>query len=503
MKACFLLQRNFAYLGHILAIILKNKYRVEQFCGFVNLRSSHDFLKNQKDIDYSSLLLDEDIHEEFKNTKLDLDFLKKMEKDYGIPNLWPYIAIDRVIMSNQLVREYPYDKSPYNYEEILRILQIKAKTILNFLKTEKPDFIVFSAVAAMGSMLLFHMAKKMGIKTFVIHPSYIKNSYLLSEKYDDFSYVKETANSYLEKNIIPETVLEKAKLFLENFRSAPHPHYEPAHPSKQPLQRAKQFQFLLPKNLKNNIFSLAKNFYEHYSKKDRHDYDYIGPWNYLKDSFKRKVRNLIGINDLYDQSIPNEDFAFYPLHVEPEIATLLYAPFFTDQIHLIKLIARSLPVGYKLYVKEHPMMVVYRPRSFYKEIKKTPNVRLINPAVTSFELILNAKLITTISGSVGWEGTLLKKPVITFGNIFYNQLSFVKHCKTPEEMPYLVKEQLENFKFDENELSRLIAAIFEESVDVPLSYLWEKETDSEKRKAGLEPLAELIMKKFTFKNVYA
>ena len=148
-------------------------------------------------------------------------------------------------------------------------------------------------------------------------------------------------------------------------------------------------------------------------------------------------------------------------------------------------------------------MVVYRPRSFYKEIKKTPNVRLINPAVTSFELILNAKLITTISGSVGWEGTLLKKPVITFGNIFYNQLSFVKHCKTPEEMPYLVKEQLENFKFDENELSRLIAAIFEESVDVPLSYLWEKETDSEKRKAGLEPLAELIMKKFTFKNVYA
>ncbi len=502
MKACFLLQRNFAYLGHNLAVLLKEKYGIDQFCGYVYMRSSYDFLMNQKEITYSSLLLDEDIHEEYKKVDLDMAFLKNLEQEYGLPNLWPYLAIDRVVMSNQLVREYPYDKTPYNYEEILKILQVKAKTIINFLQTEKPDFIIFSAVAAMGSMLLFYLAKKMGIKTLVIHPSYIKDTYLLSEKYDDFSYVAERTREYFTNGQIPPNLNEKAKSFIENFRSRPHPHYGPAHPSQQPVHRRKQFQFLLPKNFIRNISALAKSFYEHYAKKDRYDYDYIGPWNYLKDGFIRKARNLIGVSDLYDKFDKNEDYAFYPLHTEPEIATLLYAPFFTDQIRVIKLIARSLPVGYKLYVKEHPMMVVYRPRSFYKEIKKMPNVRLINPAVTSFELIPNAKLIVTISGSVGWEGTLLKKPVITFGNIFYNQLSFVKNCKTPEQLPYLVKEQTENFHFDDGELTRLIAGIFEESVEVPLGYLWEKETDMEKRKIGLQPLAGLLMNKINIIKTY-
>lgn len=494
MKACFLLQRNFAYLGHNIAIHLKEKYNIDQFCGYVYLRSSYDYLLNQKDIKYSSLLLDEDIHEDYKKINLDIDLLKKTEQEHGLPNLWPFIMIDRVIMSNQLVREYPYNKTPYNHEQILKILQVKITAIINFLKKEKPDFVLFSAVAAMGSLFLFHAAKKMGIKTLVVHPSYIKNTYLLSEKYDDFSYVEQVASTY-EKTGIPEELHDRSKIFLEEFRINPHPHYQPAHPARQPIQRAKQFKFLLPNALAKNVTKLGKYFFEHYTKKDRGDYDYIGPWNYLRDASKRKIRNLIGVNDLYDQFSPNENFAFYPLHVEPEIATLLYAPFFTDQIHLIKLIARSLPVGYKLYVKEHPMMVVYRSRSYYKELKKIPNVRLLNPSLTSFEIIPNAKLITTISGSVGWEAAMLKKPVITFGNIFYNQLSFVKNCKTPEQLPYLVKEQIENFKYNEDELLCLISALFAESSEIPLGDLWEKETGMQNRKKKLEPLADLLAKK--------
>ena len=47
MKVCFLLQRRFAYIGHKLAIILKEKYGVEDFCGYVYLRSSFEFLKKQ------------------------------------------------------------------------------------------------------------------------------------------------------------------------------------------------------------------------------------------------------------------------------------------------------------------------------------------------------------------------------------------------------------------------------------------------------------------------
>ena len=495
MKGCFILQRNFAYIGHNLAILLKEKYGIEQFCGYVYMRSSYDFLKSQPDIKYTSLLLDEDIHEMYKKEKLDFDFLNKFEKEYGVPNLWPYITIDRVIMSNQLVREYPYDKSPYSHEKMLRIFQVTAKAVLNFLDKEKPDFIFFSVVGAIGTMLLFQIAKKKGIETLVVHPAYIKNTYLLSEEYKSFSFVEKTIKSYNEKKNIPKNFYDRALSFLHDFRDKPHPHWELANPKKQPVNRYKQFKFLLPNNFIKNTSLLAKSFYEHYTKKDRLDHDYIGPWNYLRDSAKRKTRNLIGVNNLYDQLDLDENFAFYPLHYEPEIAISLLAPFFTNQIYLIKLIARSLPVGYKLYVKEHPAMVVYRPRSYYKELKKVPNVKLINPAVTSFEIMPYAKLVTTITGTAGWEAALFKKPVITFGDVFYNQLSFVKNCRTPEQLPHLVKAQIENFQYNEDELLRLISALFEESAEVPLQHLWEQETDARKRKAGLIPLADLLAKK--------
>lgn len=495
MKGCFLLQRNFAYIGHNLAILLNEKCGLDKFCGYVYMRSSYDFLKSQHDIKYTSLLLDEDIHKTYKNEKLDLDFLNKFEKEYGIPNLWPYIMLDRVVMSNQLVREYPYDKSPYSHEEMLQIIQVKAKAIIKFLDQEKPNFILFSVIGAIGTMLLFQIAKKRGIKTIVIYPAYIKNICLLSEEYNNFSSVEKTIQNYIEKNDIPKKFYGQAQTFLNNFRAEPHPHWDMSLPKKQPLNRSKQFKFLLPKNFFNNLTTLAKKIYDHYTKKDRFDYDYIGPWNYLRDSFRRKIRNLIGANDLYDQFDPHENFAFYPLHYEPEIAISLFAPFFTDQIQLIKLIARSLPVGHKLYVKEHPAMVVYRPRSYYKELKKIPNIKLINPTVTSFEIMPYAKLVTTITGTAGWEATLLKKPVITFGDVFYNQLSFVKNCRTPEQLPYLIKAQIENFQYSEDELVRLISALFEESANVNFQYLWEQETDTQKRKDGLNPLADLLAKK--------
>ena len=47
MKICFLLQRRFAYIGHNLAVLLKEKYGITEFCGYVYLRSSYDFLKQQ------------------------------------------------------------------------------------------------------------------------------------------------------------------------------------------------------------------------------------------------------------------------------------------------------------------------------------------------------------------------------------------------------------------------------------------------------------------------
>lgn len=493
MKACFVLQRRFAYIGHTIAILLKEKYGMAKFCAYVSQRSSYDFLKSQKDINYSELLLEEDIHKEFKNEKLDLDYLRKIEKEYGIPNLWPYLTIDRVVMSNQLVREYPYDSSPYNFDEMLKILQVKIKAILNFLENEKPDFIFISVIGSTGVSLLYHIAKKKNIKVWLALPTTIKNKYTWSEHYAYFTEAEKRKAEPAEKR--PIVFMEEAKKYIQDFRQQPAPYYEEASPKNQPVFLSQQMKFLLPRNLLKTLLWTIRYFYRHYTSDDRYDYSYIGPFNYLKDGLKRKLRNLIGNNNLYDHYEPANDFAFFPLHYEPEIGLLLQAPFFTNQLHTIKQIASALPVGYKLYVKEHPVMVAYRPRSFYKQLKKIPNLKLLHPSISSYQIIPRAKLILTITGTVGWESLILKKPLITFGEVFYTKLSFVAKCPKIEDLPFIIKNLLENPRYDEDELIRYVAFILEDSADINLQYLWEREPDMAKKKEGLKPLADLIAKK--------
>ena len=183
------------------------------------------------------------------------------------------------------------------------------------------------------------------------------------------------------------------------------------------------------------------------------------------------MRNL---KPLYDDPIWQEDFAYFPLHFEPEATTLLYSPFYTNQINLLTQIAKSLPVHFKLYVKEHPSMLEYRPTSYYRELKKIPNLKLLNPKTSSLDLIEKSKIVTTIAGTAGFEASLLKKPVITFGDIFYNILSFVKRCREIENLPNIIKQQLEHFQYNNEEIINLLSAILEDTLPFDFTALWAK-----------------------------
>ena len=78
-----------------------------------------------------------------------------------------------------------------------------------------------------------------------------------------------------------------------------------------------------------------------------------------------------------DDSVP---FVYFPLHQMPERELLIGSPFNTNQTETIKHISQSLPIGYRLYVKEHPTQVLreWRKTSFYKEILSIPNVQPVS-----------------------------------------------------------------------------------------------------------------------------
>lgn len=496
MKICFSLQRRFARVGHAIAANLKNNHGIENFCAYVQTRAAKKFLEEQNDTHYSALLLDEDIHNQYANEKIDLNFLNTLDKKYGIPNLWPYLAIDRTLMYSIMPREYPSDKPLYTHEEMLQILQVYAKSVLNFLKKEKPDAVCFSVVGSVGSMILYHFAKKMGIKTLFLYLPGIENRIVVTEDYNKLTW----SEKLLDKIAIGQhqsLFQNEAQQFIKNFRENPQPYHEDVVPEKTVVKRWMQLKFLLPWSMLQNIAWFLKLVF-----KKQRDYTEEKPLWFFTDRLKRKFRTFVGYYDLCEQPKNDEDFAFFPLQPEPEISLYVWSYFWTNQIELARNIARALPVHFKLYIKEHPSMFGFRTRRFYKELKKIPNVRLIDPRLRSYALIKKAKLVTVIANTVGWESVVFKKPVITFGNIFYNKLSFVKNCKAAEDLPAIVQEQLNNFKYDEDEAVNFLAAIMENSVLVDWIDLWHKEQKFERIKsdAGIRKLADLIHKKLCTKN---
>lgn len=496
MKIGFHLQRSFARVGHAMAIQFKKKYSINEFCALVSTRLSYNFLKNQKDIEYSKLILDEEIHDLYKSEKLDINYLKEMEKKYGTPFLWPYLMVDRVLMQGQLIREYPYDQVQYNHEELMILIQVTLKEIVKFLEDEKPDLIFFSVVNNMSSYLLYQIAKKKNIPVIFGELSRFPNSYMITSDYKHFYWTEETWNKIKTGEIlIPEKDLQSINEYINDFICTPRPYYQGDSPDKQPINRTRQLQFLSPKNWLKSLAG-ATIMFKHYYLKNLHGYTSINPWYFILDRIKRKIRMIIGFEDLYDKMEPGEDFVYFPLNLEPEIFLLLYAPHATNQLYYIRQVAQSLPLNFKLYVKEHPTMVGYRPRSFYKELKKMPNVKLINPKIKSFDLIKQTKLVTTITGTAGWEALFFKKPSITFGYNFYNNLSMVKHCDDITKLSDLIYRQLNDFRYNHEELVQFIAALRFDTVSVNMVHLWYYENDFEKVIAGVEPLVDLIAKKF-------
>jgi len=497
MKIFFFLQRRFAYVGHAIALTLKEQYGVQEFCGYAYLRSSFDFLKSQNEIRYTKLLLDEEVLKGYVQEPLDLAYLKTLETEYGLPNLWPYLEIDRVIRHGQLIREYPYDKPPYTHEEMMRILQVKTKVISAFLKEEKPDLMLFSVIADLSSLFLYHAAKKMGIKTLFMQEARTGMRYTLTEDYRTLSYIEETFGNIQGGTTSYPRERRLAEEFLRSFRSKPLSYSYEDTAEKKPLNRKKQFAFLNPKQFFASLAWTYTTFIEYCMNRNKDDYSVVKPWHYVWDRLKRKIRVLVGFDDLYDETDPDDAYVFFPLQFEPEMFASLFSGFYTDQLWLVRQIARAVPIEFKVYVKEHPAMYGYRPKSFYRELKNIPNVKLIRPTEKTFDLIRNARLITTLTGTVGWEAILFKKPVVTFGDVFYNVLPAAKKCAAIDDLPFLIKDQLERFTHDEHALINFLTAVFKESVDFDIIRIWEMEGGGEnkKHKEQFERIAELIARK--------
>ena len=188
---------------------------------------------------------------------------------------------------------------------------------------------------------------------------------------------------------------------------------------------------------------------------------------------KRRV-NLLRYK-LFNPSVRDlpldERFCLYALHTQPESSIDVQGSYFSDQLELIRHIARSLPSTHVLYVKVHPTDLDGKPLDFYRRVKAIPSVVLVDYVVDSRSLLNRASLVFALTGTIAYEAGLMQKPVIAFARNYFNQLPTVHRCETLTELPVLIANVLAQHKRTDGTraqviefLSRLRASCFDGEV---------------------------------------
>ncbi len=440
----------FTYHAHAMATWLKRDFGLTDasFGGMVDGRLYHRFLvEGQSDIAYEHVGLNQDLLWRARTEPPDMDYLRRMERELDVDSLWRLLDAERWIPD-------------YTYEQVLSAMTLFLKFYEREFTECRPDAVIGFATATMYGLACYYMARHFDIPFLEVMSTRLRERFVVEDSVtgQEFRHVDERFRELLagrdDQSLIPA-----ASDYIKRFRSQPR--------AADGLQRAMQITGSRTSLHPRRLLSLARVSYWYYFGHYRHDPEQVHPAKQTVETLRlvaRRRRLIAG--GYFERPRLGERFAYYALHLQPEMSTMIQAPFWQDQLALIENIARSLPLDVRLYVKEHAPMVGVRPLSYYERIKAIRNVRLVDPALSSIDLIRDSELVVTITGTVGFEALLIGRPVITFGQVFYNAVPCVQRCRAIEDLPVIIRSVLERSPHDDRQVAAYVAALLDESVRI-------------------------------------
>ena len=336
---------------------------------------------------------------------------------------------------------------PNMMKKMLGILEEALENVEKLFQETKPDLIFGFVPVTLHEYLILKLAKIKNIPIRLLRSTKIENYISLNDSlFGLSSHIKAS----LEK-----PVKRESRLVVNNFikkTRAKGSIYEGMH-----LHEYSQRKLFLI----SSIFKLFKSLFIEFKKMsdldhyfDPHNPGYFIPTiieNFIQPINAYKLKRLIKSSNKRLFAISQRKFCLFPLHFEPEIALQIYARPLQNQIELARNIALSLPPGMLLMVKEHPRTIGVRSMGYYKKLLQIPNLALANVDSSSHELVKESTLVTVITGNIGLEVAVLKKPVVVFGETDYLELpnSMVKKCHNLYKLSEDINNLLLNYHFDE------------------------------------------------------
>ena len=431
-------------LMYILSYHLQKKIDADFYAIYDLPNKTRTFFQNQKLVNFKKVWYYND-QINFKKNEIDMEYLSNFEKKYDI-GLWNLAVNERLF--------YRFNRfHKFSAEEIWSILEQECKFFENVLDEIKPDFFITRELFLHQDELFYQMCRAKGIKVLVSSHANSFNKCIISEhpaEFDDSSIsdseisMKITSFSELAKIIEPPEFARQHKAYNEKW-----------HTSNRKRVSA-TIEFLFNSNNKN-----TKTHFAYFGRSKS---------AVLLDSIKQLLQKQ-SRSSFLNKNLPtsidhSEKFVYFPLGIDEEHNLLLGAPFYTNQTETIRHVAKSIPINYKLYVKEHPSSVqrYWKNVSDYKEIMNIPNVRLLHYSVPNDELFQNCSLVISTMGSSCLDAAFYGKPSVIFGKMYYSILPSVHHVETLSKLPEIIRSSLQE-PVNLQDVKRFLTIFKKNSVD--------------------------------------
>ena len=452
-KIIFWLNANMLFFG--LATNLQKTYDCKLYAVIDITNRTKKFFEEQNLVNFQKIWF---LHDHIQKTyKIDIDYLRNFEKKYSI-NLWQLGFNERIFYQHNEFYKFTQD-------EILSILEKECKLYESILDEIQPDFLITNETALHQQHLFYEICRKRGIKVLMLNQSKFAYKCIISQELHKLDSMPALSKIPSKKRTFDE---------LLNVLTS--------------TDNTKQLQ-LYSKNFGNSKSSKLKAVSEYIFKSDNSNtethFSYYGRSkfkvlvDYLIKSRKATTRKSFIDKYLEYEIYDNEQFVLFTLHQEPERTLLIAAPFYTNQLEVIRHIAKSLPPGYKLYVKEHfsQLLREWREISYYKEIIEIPNVRLYHPSAIIEPLIQKSSLVISIGGTTSFEAAFYQKPSIIMADLGFAILPSVQKLNSLEELPLMIRHGLET-KVNSDDLDKYLSILDEHSFDFDLKGYESNEANS-------------------------
>lgn len=422
-------------LFHEVALGLR-RYGVDEVSGFLWGRQQLDAISG-RGIEYRNpLVFSRDLLPLADDGQPpDLEWLARRERELGV-SINRMLAAERHLLAGR------------THAQILRLAEVALRTIAQRLDELRPDFLFSEDVSCFHSYAHFVLARERGIKFWCIGRGRVPGTLgIYSRGFQRIDRVESTYARIREQGLAPEE-RALAEGYVRAFQD------KPARPTGMD-KRAKPVSIGW-EDVRRFTGAVRRQ------RGDAADPTVAPPLRVMGRRLERMMRvRMAELRGVFEEPVDGERYVLYPIHFQPEASTLVQAPMYLDQVALLEDVARSLPVGVRLYVKEHLSNRGRRPLSFYSRIRAIPSVRLIGPDADTWTLIRNAQAVAVITGTMGWEALLFGKPVVSFGDVFFDVLPHVYRAReVPKDGWFaLIDRAVHRHAEDRDALLALVAAL--------------------------------------------